>query len=718
MSRSSSKSLDAELDAWLRNISEPDGLVERLRLSLLTDDVLDGILRDVTPPVGLVDRVRQAILTTAPDEPDADARFPYAKPVSYLSAPWRRSVKTHGRRMRLSQWIGALALMLVLGLGYVGVMTGLLVSTRTASPTALATEENRLIGPAAADDFIPAYWRLPPESLLPGGVAEMAGISSPLAPALRFDADMPSGRSWMEDMERWFGPGGLDPSTDTALPLWGGVFASHRPFDELPDLKKAAALDPRGIAWPLVAGANNAFLIRYGAHPFVSPAAHPLLQSMTVPLRHDSGSYELTKRWLEDGELPPPQSLRTEDFLAALDYEFPRPTGAPLGLSVAAGPSPLGAQGMRLLQIGVQAAGYQDVARPPARLVLALDVSASMRWGGRFDSARQALSKLIRQFGAGDRAALVAFSEEAEIVCDDASVEGADEFLAAVRSLTVGGSTNVGAGLCRAYSVAEQLAIRRGEPVRVVLLTDGLAELDQLTAERIRRRLTESAAHGISLDIVDLGQEKGLDPQLTDFARAGGGAVRRAATADEIRWALLETVTGRSQRAANGVAMRVSFNPQTVAAYRIFGHEARAVAGVLPDRSTADFHVDQSATVLYEVQLKPDGGRRVATVELSWQPPDGGTRQTVTRQIERGEFAAAFASAPLSLQEAAVAAATAEVLRGSPFAAAPYSAVSLARVRELAGGADSHLRQRPSFGDFMATVEKAAGLKPRRGGVL
>ena len=42
-----------------------------------------------------------------------------------------------------------------------------------------------------------------------------------------------------------------------------------------------------------------------------------------VPLGVDAASYELAKRWLEDGELPPPQQVRTEEFLAAVDYKFP-----------------------------------------------------------------------------------------------------------------------------------------------------------------------------------------------------------------------------------------------------------------------------------------------------------------------------------------------------------------------------------------------------------
>ncbi len=110
------------------------------------------------------------------------------------------------------------------------------------------------------------------------------------------------------------------------------------------------------------------FLIKNRTHPFVSPAADPRLQSMVVPLGVDGASYELTSRYLEEKELPPPELVRTEDFLAAaVDYGFPQPTGQALGLSLSAGPSPFGGEGLCLLQVGVQArARCPTVASPAA----------------------------------------------------------------------------------------------------------------------------------------------------------------------------------------------------------------------------------------------------------------------------------------------------------------------------------------------------------------
>ncbi len=683
--------LDDALDAELRAVPLPEAFAKRLRRSVLSDEELDALVRAVPLPPGLAGRLWQA-----------------PKRLSWRAKNWLR-VK------RGSQWAAALSLLLALGLGYVGIVTGLLLSVNSPnSPQPSVSLVNAdvpdqpatVVSEQPFDDVPTQIERLP--------AAGVVTVPSPPAPTMRFAPKDQPYRSWLAETDERFGERSPNPLSDTLPSRWGGVFASHRPFDELPELKKAPGLSARGIEWPLVDGANNAFLIRYGVHPFVAPAANSQLRTTVVPLGVDSSSYGLTKRWLEDGDLPPPNLVRTEEFLAAVDYEFPRPTQQPLGLSLAGGPSPLAAPGTQMLQIGVQAAALRDADHAAVRLVLAVDLSASMRWGGRLEMVRQALQQLIRQMGRNDRLSLVAFSEDAEVIIEDAGADESSQLAAAVRSLKIHSGTNVGAGLCQAYSVAQQAVAEHGTPVRVILLTDGLTELDSPTAQRIEKQLTEAARRKIVLDVVDLVQEKRADPQLAGFARAGGGVLRCVTNADQLRWALLETITGRPQIAAARVMLKVSFDPNIVTAYRLFGHEA--TTGTLSDRTETDFYVDQSATALYEVQLKPAGGNEVAKVELSWQPPKGGARRTITRPFRRSEFASAFAVAPFSLQEAAAVAGFAEVLRESPFAkVSPYS-ISLARVAELANQVDSRVYQRRSFADMLATIQEAAQAKPYRGG--
>jgi hypothetical protein len=84
-----------------------------------------------------------------------------------------------------------------------------------------------------------------------------------------------------------------------------------------------------------------------------------------------------------------------------------------------------------------------------------------------------------------------------------------------------------------------------------------------------------------------------------------------------------------------------------------------------------------------------------------------------TRQrISRLQFAPSFAESALSLQAAALAAETAEVLRGSPFV--PSRTRGLQDVLEAADEVNPRLSESPVFQRFLSLVERAEQV-PKRG---
>jgi Ca-activated chloride channel family protein len=233
---------------------------------------------------------------------------------------------------------------------------------------------------------------------------------------------------------------------------------------------------------------------------------------------------------------------------------------------------------------------------------------------------------------------------------------------------------------------------------------------------------------------MDLGQQAKGDPQLTAFAEAGHGTTHRVTSADQIGWALREILTGRSQLVACDARLQVTFNPKSVLEYRLVGHEARQWAGLLPGPLQADFRDGQTATALYEVRLTPDGPGDLATVELTWFAPGdpkvisdkvqanrsqaGKSQIKLTAHVDRREMAPTFSRSAPSLQEAAVVAYAAEALRRSPFlfGRGSHNSVSTAMFHayELASEADGRLYERPTFNDFVASIQKAIKAKPTR----
>ena len=131
-----------------------------------------------------------------------------------------------------------------------------------------------------------------------------------------------------------------------------------------------------------------------------------------------------------------PHMLRTEDFLAAIDYRLPLPKDRPVGLYVSGGPSPVSPLGLKrdLLQIGVRARDVASGDRPGTRLTLAVDVSASMDRSGGLEMVRRALGELTQRMGPRDRVSLVVFNDDAYVMAENLGQKAPDQFLAAVDS--------------------------------------------------------------------------------------------------------------------------------------------------------------------------------------------------------------------------------------------------------------------------------------------
>jgi len=681
---------DSWLDDQLRAVPLPKGFAERLRwASLVDDEDLDEAVRDVPLPAGLLGRLRLL----------ARRRHPLA---------------------RLSDLATAVSLLVAIGVSYVGAMVLLLMAvhaSRFDTRPQLASQTDRIelemarLEPAEAASLEFLATVSDDEAMGPLPPTE----SVPVSPLLLSEGQFLRRRTMSELADILTIPSNR-PGTDSATFRRWGVFGSHNMYDALDELEKVPGLSPRGIDPPLVRGFPLAAFIRHGVFPFVSPSADQALRYSEAPLGVNTSSFDLTRRYLDDGMLPAPEVVRTEEFLAAVDYDFPAPSRSGLRLTTAAGPSPFGGENMRLLQFGVKAPAFRDAGREGAHLVLAVDVSTSMRWGGRLEMVRRCIGQLTGQLGDDDRISVVTFSENAHLLIENASKVDAEAIVAAVESMAVENSTNVGTGLRQAFAVARYQASEQDMPTSVVLLTDGLGKLDGNSLARIESRLRDEARDGIRLDVIDLGQEQEPDRQLSLIAEAAGGKVHRTASAEGIRWAMLEILTGKSQLMAAGARLQVTFNPKTVLAYRLLGHEAKALAGLMPAKPGTDFHCDQSATVVYEVLLKQDTGGEVASAELTWNNPDGSEASPIVKKVDRGQFAKTWLDSPLSLQMATIAAETAEILRHSPFVDIPPKdkGKALDRALLVAGQADTRLFNNPSFVGMLNLIDEARKARPYR----
>ncbi|MDH4278277.1 MAG: von Willebrand factor type A domain-containing protein, partial [Acidimicrobiia bacterium] len=273
--------------------------------------------------------------------------------------------------------------------------------------------------------------------------------------------------------------GGVDAAADGAAPANGGFFAPSEP--EAPD--------------------TEANFADYGIRPFVETTRDPL---STFALDVDTGAYTVGRQWLESGQLPPRESVRVEEYVNSFDYDYPAPRE---GLTVVAdgGPSPFDRDNV-ILRLGVQAEQVSNAERPDAALTFVVDTSGSMDRPNRLGLVKDALAGLTRELSDDDTVAIVTYSDAGQVVLPPTEVRDRNEILDAIDRLRPDGSTNLEAGLAVGYELANE-QYRRGGVNRVILASDGIANVGLTDPDGLSRMIRDDADEGIQLVTIGVGMD-------------------------------------------------------------------------------------------------------------------------------------------------------------------------------------------------------------------
>ena len=496
---------------------------------------------------------------------------------------------------------------------------------------------------------------------------------------------------------RHAGPGPVQPgATLTAQATAAGgskIAMPSAPIAAKPSAKSAVAEDEG-------AARNTEGYHDYGVNPAVDPNQDRL---STFAIDVDTASYAIARRKLVDGGLPPVAAVRIEEFLNAFDYDYEGPSRGPFAVHLDGAPSPLAA-GHHLLRIGVQGKRLAPSDRKPVHLVYLVDTSGSMMSEDKIGLAKKSLRLLTGSLKKGDTVALCTYAGSVREVLKPTGIEDKAAILRAIDDLTASGSTAMASGIELAYGLAERSRVP-GEVNRVVVLSDGDANVGPTSHEEILRRIAHFKGEGITLSTVGFGQGTYKDEMMEQLADKGDGNYAYIDTEDEARKVFAKNVDGMLEVIARDVKIQVDFDPSVVKEYRLLGYENRDVA----DRDFRNDAVDggeigagHSVTALYDVILKRTDASPL-TVRIRHKQPVGGSAEESAFPMRPASLAPSFAAAPRSLQFATAVAGFAEVLRKSPRANAT-SLEELARIAETASG------DRPERLELVGLVRKAERL--------
>lgn len=405
----------------------------------------------------------------------------------------------------------------------------------------------------------------------------------------------------------------------------------------------------------------------YGTNPFEDPAVEPL---STFAVDVDTGSYTLMRAWIEQGVLPDPDSVRVEEYVNYFDGGYPAPVDSTFAVYADGAPTPFWDSRNDILRIGVKAREIEERRRQDMNLTLVIDVSGSMGDSGKLDMVKEALEVLVDELDRFDSVSIIAYNTDAELILEPTSVGESDVIVEAIDELRASGSTNAEAGLRLGYEVAD--ASYAGDSVnRVVLLSDGVANVGSTGPEGILETIGEHTRRGIDLVTVGVGISTYNDVLLEQLADQGDGWYAYIDSADEAERLFRDRLTTTLEAVARDVKVQVEFDPEYVLEYRLIGFENRAIddEDFRSDRVDAgDINAGHSVTALYEVALTRDayrGDATFATVRLRWSDEATGRVEEIEGDVHTRLLGDRFDDANARFQLATAVAAYAEVLRES-----------------------------------------------------
>ena len=713
-----------QFDAELKGVPLPDGLLERLRKLADWDDALiDDALCSVNVPSSIIDRLHEAIDDEALDEAIGGVPLPHGLLARLRIIPHMR------HRTKLSRLAVAASLFLLISSAYLSSLSALVLAIRPQRVEDV-TIELPYDGPIQlVADFEHMEVSILP-AIAPMDIAasrpENADVNVQFEDFVKEDEHGPVGELFVALKE------GVDFEQDILLLKYQLLGARVVSDEDLPELVPTPAMPRPGIEPPLIRQYNRRFLLQNGIHPLVFPSANQALRTSSVPLSTDTSSFDLAVRGASNNQLPSPERVRVEDFVAAVGDHFPSASSDKVAIRVAAGPSVFGRelnprlagqvgwpaelarQQAGLLQVGAVAPCELRSTEQATHLTVALDTSLSMNWADRLDLTRWALANLLDSLGPDDRISLVAFNEQVVQQIEGAGPEDGDELLEALNRISARGGADLAAGLQHAVSVAMKTPWDNRSLRRVVVITDGRAGMSEESEQLIQQLLLEVRREGLRVSFFDLDGNQHFHSLLKDLAKAGGGELRRITTVDNLRWSLVEILSGSRPVVAEDTELTVTFRPEVVAAYRLLGHEAVSLAGLDTVSVSSPLRSGQSASTLFEVWLRPGNDDVVGRADVRWREAESGKSRHVRQRISRIQFAPSFAESSLSLQAAAIAAETAEVLRESPFVESRGK--NLAHVLDVAENVNPRLAKSHAFQQFVNVVEQLEAIRLRNGG--
>ncbi|MBN4072628.1 VWA domain-containing protein [Crocinitomix catalasitica] len=375
---------------------------------------------------------------------------------------------------------------------------------------------------------------------------------------------------------------------------------------------------------------------------FLSPGVNPL---STFSIDVDNASYTNVRRMITQGDQPPVDAVRTEEFINYFNYNYPIPEKDEVfSIYTELGECPWNSEN-QLVHIGLKGYTVPIEDLPPANLVFLLDVSGSMDEPNKLPLLKKSFKLLVDKLNGKDRVSIVTYAGDERLVLESTSCKNKKKIKAAIDNLESGGSTNGEGGIEMAYEQALDNFLEEGNN-RVILATDGDFNIGRSSGGELTRLIEAKRDKGVYLTILGFGMGNYKDSKMESLADHGNGNYFYIDGIRESNRVLVTNLAGTLFTIAKDVKIQVEFNPNLVAEYRLIGYENRLMNAedFADDKKDAgELGAGHTVTAIYEIvpgkakkaNLKYQSSStaksdELVTVRLRYKKPD----QTKSRKVE------------------------------------------------------------------------------------
>ena len=326
---------------------------------------------------------------------------------------------------------------------------------------------------------------------------------------------------------------------------------------------------------------------------------------LTFSLKVDTASYNNTERYLNSGQLPPPNAVRTEEFINYFNYDTPMFfEDHPFSIYTEIGRSPLN-NDRHLALVRVKSKELDTRELPPSNLTFLIDTSGSMDSYDKLPLLKDAFSLLVETLGENDRVSIVTYAGRSQIALNSANGSEQNKILRAINQLSAGGSTAGANGIMTAYELAEKNFIPGGNN-RVILATDGDFNVGISSTAELEKLIATKRDSGVYLSVLGFGTGNIRDDIMETLSKHGNGNYAYIHSLDAARKVFVEELAANLFVIADDVKAQVEFNPNNVKSYRLIGYENRMLNNedFEDDRKDAsEVGVGTDVIMMFELEL-------------------------------------------------------------------------------------------------------------------